>query len=309
MHCYYCDTFELPLPEKHRFPMSKYRLLREAILSHAELGRAVDLIIPKAATDEQILLAHDRDYLDSLKNGTVDPKIQRRIGFPFSPEMVERSRRSVGATLGACRAAIKDGVAVNLAGGTHHAFRDSGEGFCVLNDSAVALRVLQKEGQIRRAIIIDTDVHQGNGTAAILEGDSTIFTFSIHGAKNFPFKKQRSDLDIGLPDGTEDEEYHAHLAEALHSLGSVDADLVIFQSGADPYVDDRLGRLALSKEGLRQRDKMVYDWCAQRSLPVAVTMGGGYCPVVEHIVDIHLQTIEEAFRLLGHGFAGRPGWG
>lgn len=295
MLAYYCDTFVLPLPEKHRFPMAKYELLRKAIQTDEVLSHKVRLELPPAATDEQITLAHDVAYLNSLKEGKLDPKIERRIGFPYSLGMLERSRRSVGATLAACRAALKEGVGVNLAGGTHHAFSDRGEGFCVFNDTVVALRTLQKGGAVKRAVVIDTDVHQGNGTAHLLENDDSIFTFSIHGEKNFPFRKERSDLDIGLPDGTEDEDYLKALAGALDKMTGVEADFCVFQSGADPYHGDKLGRLSLTFDGLLRRDRMVLEWCRRRALPVAVTMGGGYCPEVEKIVSIHLQTIRCAY--------------
>lgn len=295
MKTYYCDTFVLSLPATHRFPMAKYHLLRQAILEHPELSKAVKLRIPPAAEDGQILLVHESAYLDSLKDGTLCPKLQRKIGLPYSPGMLERSRRSVGATTAACRAALEDGVGVNLAGGTHHAFSTHGEGFCVLNDAAVALRTLQTEGLIRRALIIDTDVHQGNGTAAILQHDSTIFTFSIHGEKNYPFRKERSDLDIALPDGTDDEPYLEALEGGLRVLETVPADIVVFQTGADPYVHDKLGRLSLSKLGLQTRDRLVFNWCRRRGLPVAVTMGGGYAPVVADIVSIHLESVYQAY--------------
>lgn len=293
MKAYYCDTFVLPLPAQHRFPMAKYRLLRQAILEHPELSRRLQLRIPPAARDEEILLVHTPHYLAGLKDGSLCSKIQRRIGFPYSPGMLERSRRSVGATLAACRAALEEGAAVNLAGGTHHSFSDRGEGFCVLNDAAVSVRVLQNERRIEHALIIDTDVHQGNGTAAIFADEPSVFTFSIHGEKNFPFKKERSDLDVALPDGTADIDYLQALSAALEQLVEVPADIVIFQSGADPYHADKLGRLALSKAGLRERDRMVLRWCRRRGLPVAVTMGGGYAPDVADIVSIHLQTISE----------------
>ena len=296
MDVYHCDTFVLPLPEKHRFPMKKYELLRQAVSQCTELSPHIRLRLPPAATDEQILLVHAPDYLEALKTGQLDRRIERGIGFPYSPALLERSRRSVGATLAAGRSALQDGVAVNLAGGTHHAFRHRGEGFCVFNDSAVAIRTLQKEGLIERALIIDTDVHQGNGTASIFADDPTVFTFSIHGAKNFPFRKENSDLDVGLADGTQDQEYLQALAEALEEMVSVSADFVIFQSGADPYEKDKLGRMAVTKNGLRERDRMVLNWIAERRLPAAVTMGGGYAPQVEDIVDIHLQTVREAYR-------------
>ena len=275
--------------------MKKYELLRRAVTEElVPLGAR--LALPPAADDRQLLLVHDPAYLRSLVEGTLDPRIERQIGFPFSPAVLERSRRSVGATLAACRAALREGVAASLAGGTHHAFRDRGEGFCVFNDSAVALRNLQEEGHIERALVIDTDVHQGNGTAAIFREDPSVFTFSIHGAKNFPFRKERSDLDVALPDGTGDEDYLLALEQALKDLAEVPADLVIFQSGADPYLEDKLGRLSLSKAGLQSRDSMVLSWCRKRGLPCTVTMGGGYAPSIDDIVSIHLETVRQAFR-------------
>jgi acetoin utilization deacetylase AcuC-like enzyme len=209
--------------------------------------------------------------------------------------MVERTRRSSGATIEACRAALQEGFAANLAGGTHHAFWDCGQGFCVFNDSAVAARAMQAEGRARRIIIIDCDVHQGNGTAAILAGDPTIFTFSIHGAKNFPFHKEQSNLDIELEDGTDDATYLAALEQGLNqALDQAQAELAIFLAGADPFGGDRLGRLALTKQGLADRDQLVFDCCQAAGLPVAVTMAGGYAPQIEDIVDIHFQTIRAA---------------
>jgi acetoin utilization deacetylase AcuC-like enzyme len=219
----------------------------------------------------------------------------RRIGFPWSPEMVERSRRSSGATIAACRAALAEGVAVNLAGGTHHAFRDHGEGFCVFNDSAIAARAMQAEGRARRVVILDCDVHQGNGTASILAGDPTVFTFSIHGSNNFPFHKERSDLDIELPDGTGDTAYLAVLEDGVcRALALANADLAIYLAGADPYVGDRLGKMALTMEGLAARDRIVLDLCYGARIPTAVTMAGGYAKNVEDIVAIHLQTVRIA---------------
>ena len=302
---FHCDTFVLPLPEKHRFPMAKYEKLRLAVANCRELSPGVSLCLPPAASDQQITLVHCPRYLEALRTGQLDRKIERGIGFPYSPALLERSRRSVGATLAACRSALEHGVAVNLAGGTHHAFGDRGEGFCVLNDSAVALRTLQSEGQIERALIIDTDVHQGNGTASIFQNDDSVFTFSIHGAKNFPFRKVDSDLDVALPDETNDSEYLRALDQALFKLREIPGDLVIFQSGADPYEHDKLGRLSMSKEGLRERDRRVFSWISQRGLPVAVTMGGGYAPLIEDIVEIHLETVRQAFLSLSGRKPGR----
>jgi acetoin utilization deacetylase AcuC-like enzyme len=220
---------------------------------------------------------------------------QRRIGFPWSPQMVERSRRSSGATLAAARAALDDGVGVNLAGGTHHAFRARGEGYCVFNDSAIAALALQGQGRIRRAVILDCDVHQGNGTAAILAGDPTVFTFSIHGANNFPFDKEASDLDIELPDATGDSVYLDALEKGVcRALSASQPDLAIYLAGADPFEGDRLGRLNLTKPGLAARDRLVFELCRGAGVPVAVAMAGGYARNVEDTVDIHFATVAAA---------------
>jgi acetoin utilization deacetylase AcuC-like enzyme len=294
MKAFYSDVFVLPLPPDHRFPMAKYRLLRERILAEGIVAPD-DLRIPDAATDDDLLLAHDADYLDKVKSGDLSAKEQRRIGFPWSAEMVERSRRSSGATMAACRAALDEGIAVNLAGGTHHAFRDHGEGYCVFNDSAVAARVMQREGRVRRVVVLDCDVHQGNGTAAILAGDRSVFTFSVHGAKNFPFRKERSDLDVELPDGTTDAAYLEAVEEgARRAIAMANADLAIYLAGADPYSGDRLGRMAVSMAGLAERDRIIFGLCRENGLPVAVTMAGGYAPNVADIVEIHTQTVRLA---------------
>lgn len=291
---FYTDHFVLPLPPEHRFPMQKYALLRQRV-AESGLIAPEDMRVPHAATDTEISRAHDPEYLHRVQHGLLTPQEIRRIGFPWSPEMVERSRRSSGATIEACRAALKDGFAANLAGGTHHAFYDAGQGFCVFNDSAIAARAMQAEGRVQRIIIIDCDVHQGNGTASILADDPTIFTFSIHGAKNFPFHKERSDLDVELEDGTDDATYLAALAKGLgQALILAGADLAIYLAGADPFAGDRLGRLALTKAGLAERDRLVFDYCQAARLPLAITMSGGYAPQIEDIVDIHFQTIRVA---------------
>ncbi len=278
--------------------MEKYALLRRRV-SEAGLVDPDDLCIPSAATDAEIIRAHDAAYLRRVVKGELTDQEIRRIGFPWSPQLVERSRRSVGATLAACRAALRDGVAVNLAGGTHHAFRDHGEGYCVFNDSVVAARAMQAEARARRIIIIDCDVHQGNGTAAMLAEDPTCFTFSIHGAKNYPFRKERSDRDIELNDYTDDDAYLAVLYAELHrALELARADLAIYLAGADPYVDDRLGRLALSKNGLAERDWVVFDLCRAAGLPLAITMAGGYARKIADTVDIHFQTVRSAAELV-----------
>jgi acetoin utilization deacetylase AcuC-like enzyme len=299
MKAFYTDHFVLPLPTEHRFPMLKYRRLRERVVAEGIVAPE-NLLIPDAATDEQLLRAHDADYIERVKTGTLTIKEIRRIGFPWSPEMVERSRRSSGATIAACRASLTDGVAVNLAGGTHHAFRDHGEGYCVFNDSAIAARAMQAEKLARRVVILDCDVHQGNGTAAILAGDSSIFTFSIHGEKNFPFHKEVSDCDLELPDGTGDGLYLEMLEEGVtRALSLANADIAIYLAGADPYMGDRLGRLKLSMEGLAARDRFVLGLCRSEGLPVAVTMAGGYAREVEDIVAIHTQTVRIAAEMTG----------
>lgn len=299
MKAFYSDHFALPLPEGHRFPMAKYSLLRQQALAQGILN-ASQLVEPEAVSEEKLALVHTPVYVSSALGGTLSPKAMRRIGFPWSPALVERSRRSVGGTLCAGRAALQDGVAVNLAGGTHHAFPDYGAGFCVFNDVAVAARALQREGAVRRVVVLDCDVHQGDGTAAIFLGDPTVFTFSIHGARNYPFRKQRSDLDIELEDGTEDAVYLQALQGGVErALELAHADLAFYLAGADPFVGDRLGRLALTKEGLATRDWIVLEMCRQRGLPVAVVMAGGYARQIQDIVDIHLMTIQLATEFVG----------
>ena len=298
MKVFYSDTFVLPLPEGHRFPMAKYSMLRERV-ARSGICSPGELRVPEAVSDEEILRAHTRDYLRRVVSGTLTEKEVRRIGFPWSPRMVERSRRASGGTLGACRAALEEGLAANLAGGTHHAFADRGEGYCVFNDSAIAARAVQAAGLVRRVVVVDTDVHQGNGTAAILAGDPSVFTFSIHGAKNFPFHKEESDLDVSLPDGADDAEYLSALEAGLETaLDAADAELAIFLAGADPFEDDRLGRLSVTKEGLAARDALVLESCRERGIPVALTMAGGYARKVEDTVDVHFGSIRRAAELL-----------
>ena len=298
MKVFYSDQFVLPLPEGHRFPMKKYSMLRERV-ERDGICRPGELRVPPPVTDDDILRAHEGAYLKKVVSGKLTDKEMRRIGFPWSERMVERSRRASGGTLGACRAALDEGLAANLAGGTHHAFADRGEGFCVFNDSAIAPRALRVEGHVNRVVVLDTDVQQGNGTAAIVRGDPNVFTFSIHGAKNYPFHKEESDLDVPLPDGADDEAFLAALSEALERvLDSARWDLAIFLAGADPFEDDKLGRLCVTKEGLAERDRMVLQGCRERGVPVALTMAGGYAKRVEDTVDIHFQTIDRAASML-----------
>ena len=294
MKAFYTDHFVLPLPVGHRFPMEKYSRLRDLVSELPDL----ELVEAPPATDTQILYAHDPSYLIKVIEGKLSLQEQREIGFPWSEQMVERSRRSAGATVAAAKTALHEGVAANLAGGTHHAYRDNGSGFCVFNDSAIAARTLQKEiSQNLKIAVIDLDVHQGNGTASILKNDDSIFTLSIHGENNFPFKKEESDLDIGLADGCNDETYLQSLSTSLDQLDAqFKPSCLIFLAGADPHEGDRLGRLKISKNGMRLRDEMVFEYALGRQLPIAFSMAGGYGKEIESTVDIHFQTIQTALQ-------------
>lgn len=289
MDLFYSDHFVLPLPADHRFPMSKYSLLRERL---AASGR-YRLHVPPPVTDCQLALAHDPGYIERVVNGTLTRSEVRALGFPWSPELVERSRRSNGASVAAARTALDTGAAGNLAGGTHHAQIAAAQGFCVFNDFAVAARVVLAEGAIRRALIVDCDVHQGNGTAQICAGDERIFTLSLHGARNFPTHKEASDLDVALADGTGDEAYLRALDVALaQAFSAARPDIVFYLAGADPYSGDRLGRLALTMAGLAARDACVVDYCRHHGVPTVIAMGGGYARDVEEIVTIHAASVE-----------------
>ncbi len=294
MSLYYADHFALPLPAGHRFPMGKYLRLRDRLLE-ADAFPPETFVVPDAATDAEILRVHCPRYLARVVSGTLSPAEVRAIGFPWSERMVERSRRSSGATLAAAREALTRGWSANLAGGTHHAHRDHGEGFCVFNDAAIAARAMQVEAGLTRIAIVDCDVHQGNGTASIFAGDPAVFTFSIHGARNFPFAKATSDLDIELADGTGDEEYLWHLERGLdETLERSNPQLAFYLAGADPYEDDRLGRLALTKAGLARRDELVLRRLAARGIPVAIAMAGGYARDIDDSVEIHAATLVAA---------------
>ena len=297
MNVFFTDVFVLPLPDGHRFPIEKYALLRRRVAESGLLG-AGQLRIPLPATDEELGRAHDSEYVRRVRDGKLTPAEIRRIGFPWSLEMAERCRRSAGATIEASRSALEQGIGVSLSGGTHHAFRDRGEGYCVFNDAAVAARAMQAEGRARSVLVVDADVHQGNGTAAIFSSDPSVFTLSIHGEKNFPFRKESSDLDVALPDATADEPYLAALEEALgRCLRLFEPNLALYLAGADPYVDDRLGRLAISRQGLARRDRLVLGTLRSLGIPVAVTMAGGYARDVRDTVEIHFQTVAIAAEL------------
>jgi acetoin utilization deacetylase AcuC-like enzyme len=298
VRAFYSDHFVLPLPAGHRFPMAKYRALRDRVA--AELPQ-VRLAEADAVNDGELALAHDPDYVDRVTRGCLTAAEQRAIGFPWSAQMVERSRRSAGATVAACRAALAEGVAVNLAGGTHHAFRGRGAGYCVFNDAAIAARLMQAEalrarGRQLAVAIVDLDVHQGDGTASILAEDPSVFTLSLHGAKNFPFRKTTSDLDVPLPDGTRDADYLAALDRALAELTARFApNLLIYLAGADAHEGDRLGTLRLTTDGMRARDLRVFALADRLDLPIAVTMAGGYGRDIATTVDVHLNTVRCAF--------------
>jgi acetoin utilization deacetylase AcuC-like enzyme len=299
MKLFYCDEFVLPLPPGHRFPMEKYRLLRERLQTSGEFLDD-DFQSPPAATFAELTRAHAPDYVLRVERGELSAQEIRVIGFPWSPEMVERSKRSSGATLAACRIALSEGAAANLAGGTHHAFYDRGEGYCVFNDAAIAARTLVAEGLVERVLIVDCDVHQGNGTAAILSGDDHIFTFSIHGAKNFPFRKEISNFDIELADDTDDMAYVQALARGLsQSFLANQPQLVIYLAGADSFEDDKLGKLKLTKQGLMRRDEMVLEYCRARDVPIAIAMAGGYARNIHDTVEIHANTVITARRIYG----------
>ena len=298
LDAFYSDRFVLPLPAGHRFPMAKYGQLRERV------GReltGVRLLEPAGATDGELALAHHPDWVARLAEGRLRADEIRAIGFPWSPEMVERSRRSAGASIAAARSALRDGAGANLAGGTHHASADRGEGFCCFNDLALAARRMQAERRARRVAIVDLDVHQGNGTAEILSRDDSVFTLSIHGDRNYPFRKAVGDLDVALPDGTGDDAYLDALDRALAELARrFDPDLLLYLAGADVYEGDRLGRLSLTGPGIAERDRRVFAFARRSGLPVAVAMGGGYCPRIDEIVEIHLETVRQAW-LHAHG--------
>ncbi len=285
-------SWDYPLPPGHRFPATKYTLLRERVVSQGVVSVVHE---PEAASDEALRRVHDATYLDAMRHGTLDDSAIRRLGFPWSAALVERASRAVGGTIAAARHALSSGIAMNLAGGTHHAFAEHGEGFCVFNDVAVAIRALRAEGLIRRAVVIDLDVHQGNGTHAIFAGDDDAYTFSMHGAKNFPFRKVPGTLDIELADRTTDEPYLALLADALpRVLHEARADIVFYLAGADPHEGDALGRLAMTFDGLRRRDRMVIEQCREIGLPIAIVIAGGYGRNIDDTVDVHLGTAKIA---------------
>lgn len=291
---YYCDHYEPTLPPGHRFPMSKYRLLRERLTPSG----LFDLAPAPLATAETITIAHDEAYVSDFLNGTLSAAAMRRIGFPWSAPLVSRTQASVGGTLAAARRALAHCWSGTLAGGTHHAFRAEGSGFCIFNDLVVAVLTLRAEGLIQRAAILDLDVHQGDGTALMLAGDPLSYTLSAHGRHNFPFRKQRSTVDLEFDDGTTDSDYLARIAEALPSLFAFRPDIVFYQAGVDALATDALGRLALTPAGLAARDELVFEAIQRTGLPFVITLGGGYSTPIDHTVDAHERTFRLAAQWL-----------
>lgn len=292
---HYCDRHEIPLPEGHRFPIQKYRMLRERL----EASGLFDLEPAPFAPVDTIELAHDAEYVRAFIDGSIATSAMRRIGFPWSRGLVDRTLASAGSTLASAREALRCGVAGGLAGGTHHAFRAEGAGFCVFNDIAIAIRALGCGDLIRRAAVVDLDVHQGDGTAAIFAGAPDVLTFSMHGAKNFPFRKQTSAIDVELADGTADGEYLERLAGHLPRVWAFEPEIVFFQAGVDALATDRLGRLALTPEGMRERDRMVIGGARGRRTPLVITLGGGYSEPIEATVDAHAATFFLAADIFG----------
>jgi len=296
---WYCDHFEVPLPVGHRFPMHKYRALRNALLS-AGLLRPDELVPAEPIDAAALRRVHAGAYVDALFEGHLSAADARRLGLPWSRALLDRSRASVGATLAAAAHALDHGFAGNLSGGTHHAHHDFGSGYCVFNDLAVAAVALHDRGRIRRALVFDVDVHQGDGTAALFAGDDRVYTCSLHGARNFPFRKHASDLDVDLPDGTDDAAYLDHLRRAwAHAVDAARPDLVLVQGGVDPLASDTLGRLSLTHAGLEARDRFIFEAARRLGVPVALTLGGGYADPIDDTISAHLNTYRVAREVFG----------
>jgi acetoin utilization deacetylase AcuC-like enzyme len=302
----YDDRYDLHLGE-HVFPSQKYKLVRQALLSE-KVAAPADFVEPHPASDEDVLRVHTPEYVRKLKTGTLSYMELMRLEIPFSSELIEAVWMAAGGSILAGRRALEDSVSVNIGGGFHHAFVDHGEGFCVIHDVAIAIRCLQAEKAIATAMTVDTDVHQGNGTAAIFRNDDTVFTFSIHQANNYPYPKPPSNVDIELPDETGDGDYLARLESHLvRAFEEFHPDLLFYLAGADPYCEDQLGGLALSLDGLRRRDRLVFEMARGRGIPVAVTLAGGYARKVEDTVRIHVNTIAAARDVAIQASAGRAG--
>ncbi|MEL7491837.1 MAG: histone deacetylase [Pseudomonadota bacterium] len=298
MKFYFSDTFDLTLPPGHRFPGSKYGMLRRMLIDD-EVLRSAQLIASPIIEDKALLRAHHHAYVTEMEDGTIDAKAMRRIGFPWSSHVVRRARATMGGAVAAARRAMEDGISGQLAGGTHHAHHDFGAGYCIYNDFACAALTLLAEGRASRVAIIDLDVHQGDGNAAILSARDDLFVLSIHGEKNFPFRKVKSDLDVGLPDGVEDGAYLRALTDALPAVWEFAPDLVLYQAGVDPLAEDKLGRMALTHEGLKKRDEIVLSECKRRGVPVSMAIGGGYADPIDASVAAYANTYRVAKSLFG----------
>ena len=298
MRVFYSDTFDMPLPDGHRFPKSKYSMLREKLLADGLVGPGELHVSPLAET-EDILRAHDAAYVEAFESGSIDAKAMRRIGFPWSEHLVTRTRASTGGAVAAALASLEDGISGQLAGGTHHAHRDFGSGYCIYNDHAVAALHLVATGEAKRVAIIDLDVHQGDGNAAILRDRPDVFVFSMHGQKNFPFRKQESDLDVALPDGVGDADYLEALEAHLPAVFAFAPDIILYQAGVDPLEADSLGRMALSFDGLMERDRMVLTACRDRGLPVSMGIGGGYSKPIQASVEAYANTYRVVREVFG----------
>lgn len=295
----YCPLYHHPLPEGHRFPMAKYSLIPEQLLYEGTCTEA-NFFAPQKLSEDQVLRTHDAEYWRKLKEVRLSRPEERRTGFPLSAKLVEREITICQGTIDNCRYALQHGISMNIAGGTHHAYADRGEGFCLLNDIAIASHWLLDQGLAQQILVVDLDVHQGNGTAKIMENEPRVFTFSMHGEKNYPMKKEHSDLDIALPDGTDDAFYLKTLRKYLpRLLHQVQPDFVFFQSGVDVLETDKLGRLGMTINGCKERDRFVLETCHKNKLPVAVNMGGGYSPRLADIIDAHVNTFRLAQEIWG----------
>ena len=293
----FSPIYKYDLPAGHRFPMDKYELLPQQLLHEGTITEE-NFFCPEPLSDEQILLTHTPEYLYKLNNNLLDRKEQRAIGFPVRPELITRGKHIANGTLQCARYAMEYGVAMNIAGGTHHAYADRGEGFCIFNDFAITANVLLAEGTVKQVLIVDLDVHQGNGNAKIFADDSRVFTFSMHGAKNYPLRKEKSDLDIGVDDGILDADYLALLKAHLPRLISeVKPDLILYLAGVDIISTDKLGRLGVTREGCKERDKFVFEQAIGYDIPVAVSMGGGYSVQIKDIIEAHANTFRVAQQL------------
>lgn len=290
----YHPIYRHPLPEGHKFPMLKYELLPQQLLLEG-IAEESDFFAPEPADLKEVYAIHDKDYVDRLLNLTLDAKAQRKIGFPLSAELIERELRIAQGTISGCEKAGETGIAFNIAGGTHHAFTNRGEGFCMLNDQAIAAKYLLNQKLASKILIIDLDVHQGNGTAEIFQNNPDVFTFSVHGQTNYPFRKEVSDLDIGLPNFTADDNYLKVISEYVPKLIIQEMpDFIFYLSGVDILESDKLGNLSVSADGCKKRDEIVFSYCRQFQIPVQVSMGGGYSPKIKTIIEAHTNTFRVA---------------